>query len=182
MVIKVKILKNKLISELNLRTEKDFPILGIEFIDINPLILQKETFKEIISLFVKEIENKKIDYIVAPEARGFLFGTSVAERLNIGLVPVRKKGKMPPTTVEKQFEYEKEYGKDILELPKLVGENYKGKNFYIIDDIYATGNTVKSIKKAIESLGGKVIGTGVVLNIKELNKDNIFSLIDINEE
>ena len=59
---------------------------------------------------------------------------------------------------------------------------YKGKRFYIIDDIYATGNTVKAITNAIESLGGFVVGAGVVLNIKELNNDDIYSLIDINEE
>lgn len=61
-------------------------------------------------------------------------------------------------------------------------ESYKNKNFYIIDDIYATGNTARAIKETVERLGGRVIGTGVVINIKELNNDNIFSLIDINEE
>lgn len=181
--MKMKVLKNILKSELNIRTEKDFPIKGIEFIDINPLIMNKETFDEITNLFVEEIQKEKIDYIISPEARGFLFGCPVANKLNVGFIPVRKKGKLAPTTVEIQFEYEKEYGKDILELPKLVNsENYKDKNFYIIDDIYATGNTARAIKEAVETLGGKIIGTGVVINIKELNNDNIFSLIDINEE
>lgn len=178
----MKILKNQLNAELNIRTEMNFPVKGVEFIDINPLVIQKETFNEIIEKFTKELQNQKIDYIVAPEARGFLFGSAVAEKLKIGLVPVRKKGKMPPTTVEKQFEYEKEYGKDILEIPKLINQEYKNKNFYIIDDIYATGNTARTIKKTIEELGGNVLGIGVVLNIVELNKDKIFSLIDINEE
>lgn len=178
----MKILKNELNSELNLRTEKNFPIEGIEFIDINPLIIQKETFNEIIDKFVEEIQNKNIDYIVAPEARGFLFGSAVANKLNTGFVPVRKERKMPPTTVEKEFDYEKEYGKDRLELPKLVNEEYRGKNFYIIDDIYATGNTAQAIKKAIEELEGNVLGIGVVLNIVELSKDKVFSLIDVNEE
>ena len=178
----MKILKNKLKSELNIRTEKDFPIKGIEFIDINPLLIQPNTLNEVKELFLNEIKEKKIDYIVAPEARGFLFGTVVANSLNIGLIPVRKKGKMPPTTVEKEFDYEKEYGKDVLVLPKLVNGNYNGKNFYIIDDIYATGNTAQAIKKAIEDLGGIVKGIGVILNIVELNNDDVFSLIDINEE
>lgn len=179
----MKILKNKLKNELNIRTEKDFPIKGIEFIDINPLILQKNVLKEITMLFTEEIVNKNIDYIVAPEARGFLFATSVATELNIGLIPVRKKGKLAPSTVEVEFDYEKEYGKDTLELPTLVKDSYKGKKFYIIDDIYATGNTAKAIKKAINSLGGDVIGIGVVMNIVELNNDkDVFSLIDINEE
>lgn len=178
----MKILKNKLKSELNIRTEKDFPVKGIEFIDITPLILQKETFKEITDKFVKELKDKNIDYVVGPEARGFLFASSVAYKLNIGLLPVRKKGKLPPTTVEAQFDYEKEYGKDTLEIPSLVNEKYKGKNFYIIDDIYATGNTMKAIKKTITDLGGNVVGTGVVMNIVELNDDKeVFSLIDVNE-
>ena len=178
----MKILKNKLKQELNIRTEKDFPIKGIEFIDINPLIIQSNTFKEITDLFVEEVRDKKVDYIVAPEARGFLFGTAVAQKLNIGFVPVRKKNKMPPTTVEKQFDYEKEYGKDTMELPKLVNQEYTNKKFYIIDDIYATGNTAQGMKNAIEDLGGQVIGIGVVINIKELNNYEVFSLIDINEE
>ena len=178
----MKILKNRLKNELNLRCEKDFPIKGIEFIDINPLILQKNVLKEITMLFTKELINKDVDYIVAPEARGFLFAVSVATELNIGMIPVRKKGKLAPTTVEVQFDYEKEYGSDTLELPKLVNDTYKDRKFYIIDDIYATGNTVKSIKKAIELLGGNVVGVGVVMNIKELNNDKVFSIIDVEEE
>ncbi len=179
----MKILKNKLKSELNIRTEKNFPIQGIEFIDITPLIIQKETIKEIIQKFKEELRNKKIDYIVAPEARGFLFGVAIAEQLGIGCIPVRKKGKLPPTAVEVVFDYEKEYGKDKLELPKLVNTTYENKNFYIIDDIYATGNTIKAISNAIENLGGNIVGKGVVMNIKELNQDNdIFSLLDVEEE
>ena len=179
----MKILKNKLKNSLNIRTENNYPVEGVEFIDITPLILQKDVFNEIIERFVEELKGKRIDYIVMPEARGFLFGTSVANRLNIGSIPVRKKGKLPPTTVEKQFEYKKEYGKDILELPKLVNEKYENKRFYIIDDIYATGNTLTTIKKNIEDLGGIVVGEGVVLNIIELNNNKeLFSLIDVSEE
>ena len=179
----MKIIKNKLNNKLNIRTEKDFPIKGVEFIDITPLILQKEIFNEIVEKFVEELKEKRIDYIVMPEARGFIFGTSVANRLNIGCIPVRKKGKLPPTTGEKQFEYKKEYGKDIMEFPKLVNEKYNNKRFYIIDDICATGNTLDSIKKNLEDLGGIVVGEGVVLNIAELNNNKkIFSLIDVNEE
>ena len=179
----MKILENKLKNELNIRTEKNYPIEGVEFIDIMPLIIQKETLKEIIDLFVEEIKNQNVDYIIAPEARGFLLGTAIADRLNIGCVPVRKQGKLPPTTVETKIEYEKEYGKDIVELPKLVNTTYENKNFYIIDDIYATGNTMEKIKDTIEKLGGKVVGEGVILNIVELNNNKeVFSLIEVNEE
>ena len=179
----MKILKNKLKNELNIRTEKNYPKEGVEFIDITPLIIQKETLTEITKLFLKELKDKRIDYIVAPEARGFLFGGVIATELGIGLIPVRKKGKLPPTSVEKSFTYEKEYGKDILELPKLVNDHYKDKYFYIVDDIYATGNTIDSIKNSIESMGGNITGIGVILNIKELNNNQeVFSLIDVNEE
>ena len=179
----MKIVKNILKNELNIRTEKDFPTKGIEFIDINPLILQKETLNEIIDLFANELKDKKLDYIVAPEARGFIFGTPVAYKLGCGCIPVRKKGKLPPSTVQASFDYEKEYGKDTLELPKLVHSRYKGKNFYIIDDIYATGNTINAIKDAIIKLGGNVLGEGVLINIVELNDNKeLFSIIDVNEE
>lgn len=179
----MKILKNDLKSDLNIRTEKDYPVKGIEFIDITPLIMQKETLKEITDKFANKLKDKKIDYIVAPEARGFLFGAAVANLLGIGCVPVRKKGKLPPTTVESIFDYEKEYGKDQLELPKLVNTSYQDKSFYIIDDIYATGNTMKAIQKAIEELGGKIAGKGVVMNIAGLNHDtDVLSFIEVEEE
>lgn len=179
----MKILKNELKSELNVRTEKNFPKEGIEFIDIMPLIIQKETFGEIIDKFTQEIQEKNVDYIVGPEARGLIIGAAVANKLGIGFIPVRKAGKLPPTTVETKFEYKKEYGKDVLELPKLVNEEYRDKNFYIVDDIYATGNTMKAIKHAIEMAGGIIKGEGVIMNIKELNNDlHIYSLLDVNEE
>ncbi len=179
----MKIEKNILKSDLNIRTQKDYPIKGIEFIDITPLIIQKETLKEIAEEFARELKDKKVDYIVAPEARGFLLGTVVANLLGIGCVPIRKKGKLPPTTVEKTFDYEKEYGKDQLELPKLVNTTYQDKSFYIVDDIYATGNTVKAIQSAIEEMGGKIVGKGVVMNIVGLNQDDdVFSLLEVEEE
>lgn len=179
----MKILKNNLKNKLNIRTQKNFPINGIEFIDITPLIIQKEVLSEIIKKFEEELQDKNIDYIVVPEARGFLFGVAIAEKLKIGCIPVRKKGKLPPTTVETEFNYEKEYGKDQLELPKLIDSTYKNKNFYIIDDIYATGNTMNAISDAIKGLGGNIIGKGVVMNIIGLNNDKeVFSLLDVEEE
>ena len=178
----MKVLNNKLKNELNIRTEKNYPIEGVEFIDIMPLIINKNSLKEIIDLFTNEIKNKNVDYIIAPEARGFLLGVAIADRLNIGCIPVRKKGKLPPSTVETEIRYKKEYGEDVLELPKLVNTTYQNKNFYIVDDIYATGNTIEKIKEKIQALGGNVLGEGVILNIVELNNNkDIFSIIDVNE-
>ena len=179
----MKIIRNVIANELNIRTEKNFPKEGIEFIDIMPLLIQKDIFKMIIDEFINEIKDKNVDYIIAPEARGFLLGGTISYLLNIGCIPVRKKEKLPPTTVESCVSYEKEYGKDYLEFPKLVNESYKGKRFYIVDDIYATGNTFEAIKSKISELGGVVVGEGTILNIIELNSNkNLFSLIDVNEE
>ena len=179
----MKVLKNNLESKLNIRTQKDYPIKGIEFIDITPLIIQKDCLKEMANKFYEELKDKNIDYIIAPEARGFLLGSMVSYLLNVGCIPVRKKGKLPPTVVDAEVEYEKEYGKDILEIPKLVNDTYENKRVCIIDDIYATGNTMKAIKEKVESLGAKVVGEAVIMNIVELNDNKeLFSLIDINEE
>ena len=145
----MKILNNKLKSDLNIRTEKNFPIDGIEFIDITPLFIDKNSFNEICDLFEKELKNKKIDYIIGPEARGFLLASVLADRLGVGLIPIRKKGKLPPTSIIDTISYMKEYGIDYLEIPKLVNSTYKNKRIYIIEDIYATGNTVKAIHDGI---------------------------------
>ena len=178
----MKIINNRLNSELNLRIENDFPIKGVNFIDITPLIMDKKIFNKIINHFVNELKSKNIDYIVAPEARGFLFASAIAYKLDIGIIPVRKKGKLPPSYVEASFNYEKEYGKDILELPKLIDDNYQDKKFYIIDDIYATGNTISSIKSQIINLGGTVVGVGAIINIVELNDNkDLYSLVNVNE-
>ena len=179
----MKIINNRLKNELNIRTEKDFPVEGIEFIDVMPLLMQKNVYKEIIDCFIEDIKDKNVDYIIAPEARGFLLGSAISYVLNIGCIPIRKKGKLPPTTVEALVSYNKEYGKDFLEIPKLVNDQYNNKNFYIVDDIYATGNTFKAIKNEVTRLGGNVVGEGVILNIKELNNNKeLFSIIDVNEE
>ena len=91
--------------------------------------LENTAYKKVSVFTIKE---KNVDYIVGPEARGFIIGAAIASRLKIGFIPVRKAGKLPPSTVTRQFEYEKEYGKDKLELPKLVEENYKNKNFFFV--------------------------------------------------
>lgn len=180
----MKIIRNELENKLNIRTQKNYPIPGVEFIDITPLVLQKELLNEIIEKLVVKLKEMNLDYIVSPEARGFLFGVPVAEKLKIGCIPVRKKGKLPPVAVETEFQYEKEYGKDTLELPKLINdEKYEGKRFFILDDIYATGNTISSISDEIKKLGGNVVGEGVIMKILGLSKeDKIFSLVDVEEE
>ncbi len=178
----MKIVKNNFKSNIKLRTQKNFPVEGIEFIDITTIFLKRENFKEMIDIFTNQLKDKNIDYIVAPEARGFLIASAVADRLDVGIIPVRKKGKLPDVAIETTFEYEKEYGKDTFCLTKLVDDSYKDKNIVILDDIYATGNTVKSIKKELKNLGANVLDVCVIMNIIELNNDEVFSIIDVNEE
>ena len=178
----MKIRRTILNNKLDIRTEKDFPKKGVEFIDINPLLFNENCLKEIVNKLARDARKKNANFIVCPEARGFLFGTAVAYKLGAKVLPIRKKGKLAPKTVLKEITFNKEYGVDYLELPKLVNGTYKGNNFYIVDDIYATGNTIKAIKDAIIELGGNVVGIGVVVNIKELNdSQDVFSLIDVNE-
>lgn len=180
----MKILKSKIDGIIDIRTEKDYPKKGIEFIDIMPIIMNATLYQNMIQLFIVEMKDKKIDYVLAPEARGFLIGSIVANQLGVGCIPVRKEGKLPPSAVESTFEYEKEYGKDKLSLPKLVEDRkYEGLNFYIIDDIYATGNTVKAIEKEIQRLGGIIEGKGVLINIVGLNQEqDVFSILEVEEE
>ena len=168
----MKIVKNILKNELNIRTEKDFPTKGIEFIDINPLILQKETLNEIIDLFANELKDKKLDYIVAPEARGFIFGTPVAYKLGCGCIPVRKKGKLPPSTVQASFDYEKEYGKDTLELPKLT--LLKFNNSSLISSLFISSSSYNvlalSTNLAVFRLAKYILNISAFPNISYISK------------
>ena len=90
----MKILKTKLKNELNLRTEKNYPIKGVEFIDIMPLIIQKDTLKEIIDLFVEEIKSKNVDYIIAPEARGFLLRSCCSRKIKYRMYSCKERRKI----------------------------------------------------------------------------------------
>ena len=161
----MKILKNKLKSELNLRTERNFPIRGIEFIDINPLVIQKEVFNEIITLFTEEIKNKNVDYIISPEARGFFFGCPAAIALGAGFVPVRKPGKLPRETISKK--YDLEYGSNEIHMHK--DSIKKGQRVLIVDDLLATGGTIEATIELIEQMGGIVAGIAFVVELKDLN-------------
>lgn len=179
----MKIIRSVLGDNIPVRTEKDYPVKGVEFIDIMPLITTPEVYRNIINALTADAIRMGADIIIAPEARGFLLGSAMSCILNIPIVPVRKKGKLAPSTVECEIVYLKEYAKDYLCLPKLFNDSYAGKKAYIVDDIYATGGTVKAIKDSLTKLGATVVGTGVIMNIIELNNDrDVFSLIDINEE
>ena len=155
-----------------LRFIQDFPAKGVKFIDISPKLTDKEDFKAIIDKMTSKVP-AGTDYIIAPESRGYIFGTAMAINLGLGFVPIRKPGKLPDDLVY-TAEYEKEYGKDMLCLPK--NENYEGKNFYFVDDVLATGGTLEAAKKLIKEAKGNFVGAGVYINIKALNKLDVNSV------
>lgn len=158
-----------------LRFIKDFPKQGVNFIDISPKLADKNDFQEIINKMAEKVP-KNTDYIIGPESRGYIFACPIAMKLNIGFIPTRKKGKLPDDLVYEE-EYEKEYGIDTLCIPK--NDNYKGKNFYIVDDVLATGGTLDACIKLIEKIGGNYVGAGFYINITSLNNKTVDSIENI---
>lgn len=147
-----------------IRIIEDFPKEGISFKDITTLLKDKEGFRKAVELMVEELKEKEIDMIVGPEARGFVFGSAVAYALGVGFVPIRKPGKLP-SEVEK-YEYQLEYGTDVLEIHRdAVG---RGVKVAIVDDLLATGGTVKAAIDLIRSLGGEVVECVFLIELEEL--------------
>ncbi|WP_178412938.1 adenine phosphoribosyltransferase [Peptostreptococcaceae bacterium] len=151
--------------ESKIRNIQDFPKPGIGFKDITTLLKDGEAFKEAIDKIVENLKDKDIDYVVGPEARGFLLGAPVAYALGVGFVPIRKPGKLPAEVVS--FEYDLEYGTDKIEMHKDSIE--EGKKVAIIDDLLATGGTVEAATKLIESLGGEIVSIQFLIELEFLN-------------
>ena len=126
-----------------IRVIEGFPKEGIRFKDITTLISDGKAFKEAVNIMRKNLEDRNIDYIVGPEARGFVFGSAVAYALNVGFIPVRKPGKLPGETVS--YEYALEYGTDVLEICEDVLK--PGDRVAIVDDLLATGGTINACAK-----------------------------------
>ena len=126
-----------------IRVIENFPKEGISFKDITTLISDGEALKEAIDQFVMHLKDKKIDLIVGPEARGFIFGVPVAYALGIGFIPVRKPGKLPGETIS--VNYGLEYGEDQLQIHKDAIK--PGQRVAIVDDLLATGGTVEGVAK-----------------------------------
>jgi adenine phosphoribosyltransferase len=156
-------------SSINLadyiRDVQDFPKPGITFKDITPLLGNHDALESCIDLFAAEYSDKKIDVIAAAEARGFLFAVPLALRLGIGMVPIRKPGKLPYE--KKSFTYELEYGTDTLEMH--VDGIQPGQNVLVIDDLLATGGTVTACCEMIEEVGANVCGCAFLIHLAFLN-------------
>ena len=158
-------MKNNCLLEKSIRNIPDFPKRGILFRDVTTLIQDKTAFKKSVDLLAKNYNGLKIDKIVGVEARGFIFGAALAHKIGAGFVPVRKKGKLPYKTISTT--YELEYGTDTLEIHK--DAICPGEKILIIDDLLATGGTVKAVINLIKQLGGKILGIGFIIELVDLH-------------
>ncbi len=148
----------------HIRTVADWPQAGIQFRDITPLLQDPKVFRVLIDIFLARYADAKLDLIAGLDARGFILGSVVAYELNLGFVPIRKKGKLPFTTVSEQ--YELEYGSATVELHTDACKS--GDRVLLIDDLIATGGTMMAGKKLLERLGATVIEGAVIVDLPEL--------------
>ncbi|BBB92874.1 MAG TPA: adenine phosphoribosyltransferase [Methylomusa anaerophila] len=158
-----------------IRTVSNFPHEGIQFIDITTLLKDGNAFHMAIDSLAKVFQDKDIDIVVGPEARGFAVGAPVAYALGAGFVPVRKPGKLPAETL--RLEYSLEYGKDVLEIHKDAIE--PGNKVLIVDDLLATGGTTLATVKMVEILGGKVVGLAFLIELEFLHGRQVLPGYDI---
>ena len=166
-----------------IRDLPDYPKPGIVFKDITPLFLDPLAMKEVIQGMIAPFRTKDsppIDLILGAEARGFLFGPAMALELGVGFMPIRKRGKLPGSTIHE--EYELEYGTDQLEIH--TGQMPKGARVLLVDDVLATGGTMEVSKKLVEKEEGVVAGFSFLIELsflegrKKLPGESIYSLLE----
>ena len=165
----------------HVRTIPDFPKPGILFYDITTLIQHAEAFKETVKRLADAVQEwGRVDLIAAPEARGFIFAAPLAIELGAGLIPIRKPGKLPFTTVSKS--YELEYGTNTIQISSDAVS--PGKRVLLLDDLLATGGTMEACRQLVTELGGAVIGAAFVMELlalkgrKKIGTPNIKSLLE----
>jgi adenine phosphoribosyltransferase len=153
---------------------------GVVFWDITPLLKDKACFHECVKQLADHYRGKLIDAVVSNEARGFIVGAALAYELGVGFVPIRKKGKLPFKCVD--LTYKKEYECDTIQIHEDAIE--QGQNILLIDDLLATGGTVKANIELVEKLGGNVIGLGFLVELGYLegrktisSKYDVYSII-----
>jgi adenine phosphoribosyltransferase len=138
---------------------------GVVFWDITPLLKDKHAFRQCIKNLADHFRDDNVDVVASNEARGFIIGAAVAHELNVGFVPIRKKGKLPPKVAS--LSYNKEYESDIIEIREDAIE--KGARVLLIDDLLATGGTIKANADLVEKQGGKVVGMGFLVELQYLH-------------
>ncbi len=147
-----------------IRTVPDWPQPGIMFRDITPLLQDKKTFRVLVDVFVHRYMDQNLDYVAGVDARGFILGAVVAYELNLGFIPVRKKGKLPYQTVEE--EYELEYGSATVEIH--TDACCSGDRILLIDDLVATGGTMLAASKLLTRIGAEVVEAAAIVDLPEL--------------
>jgi adenine phosphoribosyltransferase len=148
-----------------IRDVQDFPKPGIMFRDITPLLADPAGLALSIELLANPFRGKHVDLVIGAESRGFIFGTAVACCLSAGFGLVRKPGKLPHTRVSKS--YDLEYGTDTLEMH--ADAIIKGQRVLIVDDVLATGGTMKACCELVDHLGGELVGIAVLIELARLN-------------
>jgi adenine phosphoribosyltransferase len=148
----------------HIRTVPDWPQKGIMFRDITPLLQNPKTFRVLIDLFVHRYMDANLDLIAGMDARGFIIGSVVAYELNLGFVPIRKKGKLPFTTMSE--EYTLEYGSATVEMHTDACKY--GDRVVLIDDLIATGGTMLAGKKLLERNGAVIVEGAAIVDLVEL--------------
>lgn len=157
--------KKELIDSI--RSIHDFPKAGIVFKDITTLLNNKKAFSMLMNHLEERYKDYNLDYVAGIESRGFIFASALADRLGIGFVPVRKKGKLPSTTVCEK--YELEYGFDEIELHLDAFNNEKDVNVLLIDDIIVSGGTAYAAANLIKKLNVNLVESCFLMNIAILN-------------
>jgi len=154
---------------------------GVVFWDITPLLKDKDAFRECIKQMANHFRAKKIDLVASNEARGFIIGGALAYELGAGFVPIRKKGKLPSRVVN--LTYSKEYESDTIEMHQ--DSIDRGQKVLLVDDLLATGGTIKANAELVEKLGGEIVGMGFLVELEYLhgreslgNKYEVFSLVN----
>jgi adenine phosphoribosyltransferase len=147
-----------------IRSIPDFPIKNITFRDVTSLMQNAAAFHKACDLFYERYKDKQIDKVVGIDARGFIFGSVLAYKLNIGFVPVRKKGKLPAKTISEK--YDLEYGTAEMEIH--IDAIQQGERIIVIDDLIATGGTVAAAVKLVEKLGGQIIECAFLVELPDL--------------
>ncbi len=158
-----------------IRDVPDFPKPGIMFKDITPILQDPKLFKYAMSLFAEQIEGKGITKVAAIDARGFFFGGVLCERLGLGLIPIRKEGKLPYKTYSES--YDLEYGSAILTIHQDAFE--PGDRVVLIDDLLATGGTAAASARLIEKAGGELVQIQFLIELSFLNGREKISDYDI---
>src|SRR5579872_213929 len=158
-----------------IRAIPDFPIPGILFRDITPLLKDKQGFKAAIDLFVEQYKNRSIDYVVGIEARGYMLGAPLAYSIGAGFVPVRKPGKLPYSKLSES--YALEYGTNSLEIHEdAIGPNDR---VLVVDDLLATGGTAAATRRLLERLGAQVVGIAFLIELEALKGRDALHGVDV---